>query len=60
MAALLLQKDRTLTTERFRELLLKYSTKDDSNEKGYPNSRWGRGKLNREAVERLVQALPSP
>jgi subtilisin family serine protease len=60
VAALLLQKDRTLTTERFRELLLKYSTKDDSNEKGYPNSRWGRGKLNREAVERLVQALPSP
>jgi subtilisin family serine protease len=57
VVALLLRKDHNLTAERFRGLMQKYATRDD--ETGTcPNPSWGHGKLDLDAVKRMIKALP--
>ena len=56
VAALLLEKKPTLTAAEFRELLKKHLTKDEFTD-DLPNPLWGYGKLDKAAVERLLDAV---
>ena len=56
VAALLLQERPGLTVAQFRDLLAKNASRDDFTG-AIPNTRWGYGKLDLAAVERMVRAV---
>ena len=56
VAALLLEKKPTLTAAQFKALLREHLTKDGQTGT-CPNPRWGFGKLDKAAVERMLRAV---
>ena len=58
LVALILEKNKKLTGTRIKELLRKASRDDKTGE--VPNPRWGYGKLDQAAAERILRAVPTP
>jgi bacillopeptidase F len=57
VAALLLQRKPTLTADGFRQLLKSNATQDAKLTGKCPNERWGFGKLDVAAINKMIAAL---